>query len=225
MASEVDIVNLALSRLGDKATVSSIDPPEGSAQAAHAARFYPIARNSMQEMHPWAFTSRRITLALLAVTPPSEWAYAYAAPSDALNFLAVTAPDAMDDYSAATPVPYTQSGAPYPQLAFGLYTPQPYVLESLPDNSPVIYTNQIDAVLRYTALVVDTTKFSPLYIDALSWLLASHLAGPVLKGDVGRAETKACMSMAMGVLSKATVSDANQRRAVVAHITPWLAGR
>lgn len=51
MASEVDICNLALARLGDNATVASIDPPEGSAQAEHCARFYAIARDSLLEMH------------------------------------------------------------------------------------------------------------------------------------------------------------------------------
>ena len=35
MSSVVDICNIALSRLGDRATVTSIDPPEGSAQALY----------------------------------------------------------------------------------------------------------------------------------------------------------------------------------------------
>lgn len=63
MASEVEISNLALSRIGDSATVSSINPPEGSAQAEHCQRFYPIARNSLLEMHAWSFCDRRIQLA------------------------------------------------------------------------------------------------------------------------------------------------------------------
>ncbi len=225
MASEVDIVNLALSRLGDRATVSSIDPPEGSAQAAHAARFYPVARDALLEMHTWAFASRRATLALLAGAPPSQWLYAYEMPADALRAIAVTSSDATDDYSAALPQPYNQIGAPYPETATGLYTPQPYVLESLGDGTAVVYTNQIDAVLRYTALITDTTRFSPLFTDTLSWLLASHLAGPVLKGKEGRAEARACLKMAQDLLAQATTSDANQRRATVARTAPWQAGR
>ena len=58
MASEVDICNLALGHLGDNATVSSISPPEGSAQAEHCARFYPIARDALLEMHNWNFAMR-----------------------------------------------------------------------------------------------------------------------------------------------------------------------
>ena len=35
MASDVQICNIALAHLGDTATVASINPPEGSAQAEH----------------------------------------------------------------------------------------------------------------------------------------------------------------------------------------------
>lgn len=224
MASEVDICNLALGRLGDDATVSSIDPPEGSAQASHAARFYPIARDSMLEMHQWGFATRRVTLALLAEAPPSQWQYAYATPAAALNLLAVTASDAQDDYSTGQPMPYSRPDGCAP-AGYGLYTPQDYVTESLEDGTGVIYTNQDDAVLRYTALVSDTSKFPPLFTDALAWLLASHLAGPILKGETGAAAAKSCMQMFNTVFGRATVSDANQRRATVAPITPWLANR
>ena len=59
MSSEVAICNLALAHLGDSATVASIDPPEGSAQSEHCARFYPIARDALLEMHAWKFATRR----------------------------------------------------------------------------------------------------------------------------------------------------------------------
>ena len=65
MASEVDICNLALAHLGDSATVASINPPEGSAQAEMCQRFYPIARDSLLEMHNWGFATRRKALAQL----------------------------------------------------------------------------------------------------------------------------------------------------------------
>ena len=65
MSSVIDICNLALSHLGDTATVASIDPPEGSAQAEHCSRFYPVARDAMLELFNWKFATRRATLALL----------------------------------------------------------------------------------------------------------------------------------------------------------------
>ena len=45
-----------LGHIGDAATVSSINPPEGSAQAEHCARFYPIARDALLAASPSART-------------------------------------------------------------------------------------------------------------------------------------------------------------------------
>ena len=189
MASQVDICNLALSRLGDEATVSSIDPPEGSVQASHAAKFYPIARDTLLESHTWGFATRRTTLATLSITNPSTWKYAYATPSDAVNYIAILDP-----------------------LAFKDTDVQPFVLESLITGDQVIYTDQVDAVLRYTALVTDTTKFSPLFVDSLSWLLASYMAGPLLKGEGGRTASIAAYKMYVEVSGNSMASDANQRK-------------
>jgi len=63
MASDVDLGNLMLSHLGDDATVTNLNPPEGSSQAEHVAVFFPIARDSLLEMHNWNFATRRAPLA------------------------------------------------------------------------------------------------------------------------------------------------------------------
>lgn len=223
MASEVDICNLALGHLGDTATVASISPPEGSAQAEHCARFYPIARDALLEMHPWGFATRRKTLALLATDLWPEWKYTYAEPSDAVNLLAILPPTAADDYSVQTQLLYNINGAPIPMA--GQYQPQPFSSETLDDGTQVIFTNQEDAMLRYTALVTDPTKFSPLFTVSLSWLLASYLAGPILKGEVGAAEAKRCLGMFTEVFERANESDANQRRTTISQNVSWMAGR
>lgn len=223
MASEIDICNLALGYLGDEATVAAINPPDGSAQAAHCSRFYPVARDSLQEMHAWGFCSKRASLALLAATAPSEWAYVYAVPTDALNLLGVYDPAAVDDIAAPIPMPGSPFGVT--NAGQGVYTPQPYTAEALADGTSVIYTNQINAVLRYTARIADTTKFSPLFIEALAWLLAAKLAGPLLKGQVGAEAARSCMAAFKDWFGKAIASDANQRRVNILPSTPWLAGR
>jgi hypothetical protein len=207
MASAVDICNLALSHLGDNATVASLDPPEGSAQAEHCARFYPIARDSLLELHTWGFATRRVQLAQLGSGWP-EWDYAYAQPADALNILAVLPPGASDDSSAS-----------------GSYIPQAFSCEVDATGAEVIYTDQAEAALRYTAVVEDTTKFSPLFVMALSWHLASMLAGALIKGEAGAAEAKRCAAVAQSYLSKAAASDAAQRRILPQHNVGWITGR
>lgn len=225
MASIVDICNLALANLGDTATVTSINPPEGSAQAQHCARFYPIARNALLEMAPWGFATRRAILAEVENTWP-EWQFAYAVPNGVVNLLAVLPPDAVDDYSQQCAPP-----APFPArfsdngLLGTVYTPQPYTVEITSDGQQIILTNQESAVLRYTGLVTDTSQFSPLFVTALGWLLASMLAGPLLKGDAGTAQAKQCLQMFQVFEAQAEASDANQRRITPQQAVPWMVGR
>lgn len=201
MASEVDIANLALARLGDNATVASLDPPEGSVQAEHCARFYPLARDALLEMHAWKFATRRVLLAKLTV-PSWDWSFAYAEPTGALKLLGVLSATASNDDET-----------------------QPYEAESDSSGAAIILTNQEDASLRFVARVTDTTKFSPLFVDALAWLLASYLAGPVLKGDAGAAMSKACLQSFLLAFSNAKVSDTNQRKVRPEHKAAWIAGR
>lgn len=226
MASEVDLCNVSLGHLGDEATVSSLYPPEGSAQADHCARFYPMARDSLLELHTWGFATKRIKAALLSSGWP-EWDYAYAQPNDALNILAVLPPDATDDYGAV--LGYYTDGVPVVTAAqiaaSSQYVPQPFSCESDDAGNQLIYSDQANAVVRYTARVTDVTKFSPLFNVALSWHLASMLAGPIIKGDAGAAEAKRCAAMMQAWLGKAIESDANQRKIAPAHVPGWIAGR
>ena len=223
MASEVDISNLALALLGDAATVSSLTPPEGSAQASHCARFYPIARDALLEMSTWGFSTTRVQLAAVA-NNFSQWAYAYQAPSDMVNTIAVLPVDAADDYSARFVTGYTPFGTS--NSGVGVYEPQPYALEYDPDlGVEVILTNQDSAVLRYTRTVTDTTLFSPTFVATLSYFLASYLAGPLIKGDAGMAVSAAMNKKAMEMLTISRPSDANQGMVRAAQSTPWIMGR
>lgn len=206
MASVVEICNQALSHLGDSATVASIEPPEGSAQAEHCARFYPMALAALLELHNWSFATRRITLAPLA-NPSSTWQYCYALPSNAISLLAVLAIDATDDYSGLD------------------YTPQPFVAETDALGNDILLTNQSTAVLRYTVLITDTTKFSPLFVEALGWLLASKLAGPVLKGATGMSAAQACTKTFVYWMGKAIDSDASDRKVIPTHQVGWMNAR
>jgi hypothetical protein len=216
MATEVDICNLALGYLGDKATVASINPPEGSAQAAHCSRFYPICRDSLLESHPWSFATRRRTLALLGDGFP-EWDFMYMQPSDAINLIAVLPPDSTDDYS--------ENFRNLPAGVGSTYQPQDFSTEVLEDGTNVILTDQEDATLRYTVAQFDTAKFSPLFVEALAWKLASVLAGPLIKGEAGAMEAKRCMVFFKEVYSSAIESDSSQRRVNPTHNVKWIGRR
>lgn len=196
MASEVDICNLALATLGDVANLQSISPPDGSAQADHCARFYPIARDGLAEMHDWSWKTKRIALAQLA-NPSTEWAYCYAQPTDLLSLIAVMDPAAIDDSSVGMRTP-SAFGYSQPVINTGVYTPQEFTVEAATDGTDVLYTNQPNAVLRYVARVTDTSKFSNLFISTLAAYLSSMLAGPVVKGEAGEAAAVRWEGIAFG---------------------------
>lgn len=196
MPSEVQICNLALAHLGDSATVASINPPEGSAQAEHCSRFYPIARDTLLEdtKGKWSFAVKRASLAQLASAGNSKWLYAYAMPQDFLRAISLTHPSATDDQIDDATV----------------RTAEQYVMESRADGQVVIRTDVDLAELRYVYRVTDTNKFSNSFAMALSWRLASLLAGPVIKGDAGRKQGQFCEGMSREWLGKASEIDASQ---------------
>lgn len=223
MASETDICNLALAYLGDDANVNSISPPDASAQAQHCARFYAVARDTVMDAHQWNFCTFRAVLAPLASTPPSSWAYAYAVPNGLIDLIAVLDSSAANDYSTATQTFNTVVGLD--NCNPGTYTPQPFVIENDDQGHDVIYTNQVNAVARYTKRVTDTTLFPALFVEAVSWLLASKLAGPILKGSTGAKAAMDAIKMYQYWMAQATVSDASNRKVQVAPHTAWIANR
>jgi hypothetical protein len=233
MPAVVDICNVALAHIGDSANIQSIDPPDSSVQAKYCAIFYPIALKALLEMNSWGFATRRAPLASVA-NPSSTWLFAYAQPANMINAIAVLSPDALDDYSQNFGVQQSDSiqavWPVYPDFAWfdpaaNCYTPQPYVLEIDAEGNSILLTNQQNAVLRFTIEVNDPTNFTPLFVLSLSYLLASMVAGPILKGEPGAQMAAAMLKMFSAIDLQAEASDASQRRVVVRQSVPWMAGR
>jgi hypothetical protein len=228
VASDVDICNLALARLGDTAVVTNINPPDPSKQASRCATFYPIARDTLLEMHDWGFSTKRDTLALKS-PPLNGWQFTYAYPNNALNIIAILPPNAADDYSTllppGPPTDVLSGQAGYSYIPNALYQPQPYAVEEDTDGSKIILTNQATAVARFSIKVTDTTKFSPMFVDALAWLLASHLAGPIYKGEDGMKMSQAMFKSFLVMFGKVSGTDANNSMSHVQQVTPWISNR
>jgi hypothetical protein len=153
MASDVDIANTALSHIGEDASIASMSTPDGSVQAGLCARFWPIARAELQEAFNWSFGARRAT-DLAEVSPPSPaWVYAYALPNECLKVRKVLPEGATDE----------SKGEPFE------------VMER------TLYTNVSNPTLIYSKLVLDAGVFTPMFVSTAGYLLASYLAGPILK--------------------------------------------
>ena len=95
MSTKLEIVNIALARLGES-PIQSMD--EGTAPSNLAKVFYDSARRSALRDYNWAFALRTLRLARLVETPV-DFLYAYSVPVDCLRVLQVRRsgfPDSLD---------------------------------------------------------------------------------------------------------------------------------
>jgi hypothetical protein len=184
----VDICNLALGRLGQRANITAIDPPDGTPAAAQCARFYPMARDTALASHAWSFATTRLEPPQYA-TPVIGWAYAYVLPADVIEVLGFVEPNGL--WRSAYQTDFEREVDPQ----FDQF---------------LLLTNRESAAIRYTRRVTDTTLFSPMFVDALSWLLASHIAGPIINGGAGAKASAAAYQAYQAVIAQAKVRDANQ---------------
>lgn len=202
-APYVRIANLALSHLGEDANISSLDPPEGSVEAEHCALWLPIARDTLLEMHAWGFAKRRVAPALVHA-PYDEWQFAYERPADCIRVLEVR-PNGVALPASMDPIRFDW--------------------ETDADDRQLIVTDAENAKIIYTRRVEDPSRFTPLFTEALAWLLASYIAGPLIKGDAGQQAAQAAYTAFLAMYACAAGSSANQAKVRIEREAPWMAAR
>lgn len=201
MAGKVDICNMALSHLGANAAVQAIDPPDGSAEAGYCAQFYDVARKEALEADGWLFARTRKALVATA-NPSSVWLYAYQKPSDCVKAervlqLAYIQSLLWWPFAPVITADEVQTWSEKGSAAFEI-------------EGDVILCNEPDAVLFYVKDVTDTTKFTPSFTTFFSYLFASYLAGPIVRGDAGAKTAAQLRQVAARVRGEAATISANQ---------------
>jgi hypothetical protein len=192
MTTTVDICNAALSHLGNARRIVAIAPPDGTVEADLCATFYPMAVAELLESADWAFARKRTALSEYVTNDSVSWAYAYALPSLCVKPLRI-----LTDNTAAL----DQDGEPFDV------------------EGTVLYTNKEDAVLLYTQSITNPSLHTPTFVTSLGYLLASFLAGPIIKGDEGASASASMRKAAMALAGMAMSRDAN-RTAVNLYHTP-----
>lgn len=201
MTSVVAICNLALSNIG-KDNIN--DLAEASPQARACNQFYALTRDMLLQSYPWRFAGKTQSLAAVTNDKPGAWGHAYNRPNDCLKVRWVR-----PEYSDLDP-PVEGLGEPecvcYPHDIEG----------------QTIYANLSPAFLRYTFRLTDPTRFSPLFVDALSWHLAVRLAMPMTRDPKVRADA---YQLARVMQAQAEAADANEVRETSDHTSELVAGR
>lgn len=218
MATVVSICNLALSRIGDNATISAVGPSDGSFQAEACGRLYPIALGTCLGMHNWAFATRRVRLAAVAdtVVDKGEWQHAYAAPADCQRAISVYRAESESFRGSIVPAKYAHYTEEEEKIPFEVVGT---------DYGLVILTNAENAGLLYVCSEPKTSQFSTVFVDALAWLLASYLAGEIIRGESGHAYAQNCLKQFDAMVSMAAKMDARQRHNFRDATPTWILSR
>lgn len=192
MPSAVAICNMALSHVG-KGSIN--DMSEASTEARQCSLHYDQTRDVMLQGYDWRFATKRQALALITNTWEQRFAYAYQRPSDCLKPIRFVLE--VDDASSITRLPFDQTES-------------------------TIFGDIEDAVLEYVYRVTDPTKFSPLFVEALSWALAAKIAMPLTRDQSIRRE---CYQMASATLNAAQTADANEVPTYYDHASEFIEAR
>lgn len=209
MVTLVDIANGALSLLGKRALVTSLDTNvDRSAEAKQCAVHIYRARDEILALHAWDFATTRATLD----TPDDEhesdgaqWPFAFALPDDFNRALSVLPPGASADY-----------------VVRGRKITLPYHIEKNADGDRRLYTMLDQVVLRYCTTVDDPADWpSSWALTAWENRLAARIAGPMIGGGEGQKVRDACMAQVAIAIAQATAIDTSQRDVDTATKAPW----
>lgn len=213
VVSAVDVCNTALSYIGERDRVTSIDPVEDTEESRMCARAFPSAIEELMEMHSWSFNTKKIQMTVVNADPDDTddpaWDYRYEIPEGMAEALAVLADGHMEDYVLGS-----------------VKQPQNFHIKlSDTDGELRLYTNIKDAWLRYTVYVTDPNQLSRLAVAALEHLVASKLAGTIVRGDAGEQMKARCLAMFGKYLAEAKVRDSRQRQVSAQTDPPWTVAR
>lgn len=162
MASQIEIANRALTKLGVARIISLQDDNE---QARALNSMISLVTDSELRSNTWNFSVKRASLAALVTTPAFDYAREFQLPSDCLKLL--------------------WCGDVYPGPNLGDYRNAPdaeYVIEG----RKILTNLGAPLKLRYVAQVTDPTLFDALFAEALACKLAVECAESLTGSSTSR---------------------------------------
>jgi len=177
MASEVEIANRALTKLGAARIISFGDDNK---QARAVQSMFSIVRDAELRAHLWSFSIRRRSLPSLITEPEWGFDYQYQIPSDCLRLIQVN-----DVYQGPDLSNYRNSS-----------TAQ-YMLEG----NKILATYAPPLKVRYVSSIEDTTEWDAAFVEAFACRLAMEMAEDLTqsntKRELAQGEYEQAMSMAI----------------------------
>jgi hypothetical protein len=162
MASDVEIVNAALTLLGESRIISLNDNQK---PARDAKAIFATSRDALLAAYNWSFAKTRVQLTASAITPLFGFDRAFPLPVDCLRVLTVgdyyVGAD-LSDYRGANPEVFTIEGR---QILTNLGAP---------------------LNVQYVKRVEDASQFHPCFVKAFGCQLAFDLAESITQSNTKR---------------------------------------
>jgi len=184
MTTDADIANMALARLGTRATIASLT--ENSTEARVINTWYATVRDALLGQIDWSFGRVRRVLASSG-TPPATWSYSYAYPSDALKIWKIDiGPTA---WYAGQPM-------------------EPLFEIASDGTNQMLYCNDSPVTVIMSERVTDPSRFPAAFVRAFADQLAAEIALPITQKQDLAARLA---TMARATLESAMCDAANEQ--------------
>lgn len=177
MATDVEIANIALARIGVRTAIGSF--AEDSAEAKAANTVFTHVRDVMLTSYAWPFVTSRVALAVITGVTRAGWSYAFSLPDGISHIFGVW--------------PNTRTPREEDKI--------PYAIEmNDAGTARILLADVKEPTILYVHSRPNTAVFSPLFVDALAWALARELAlalpvkpqlGPLLDAKYDQALARA----------------------------------
>jgi hypothetical protein len=195
-SSKTRICNLALSNVHATANLENVDT-ETTAEAKTCRLWYDHVREQTLSAMDWTFARKRLVLAAHSDDPPTEWAYRYQYPSDAIQMRKLENP----------------AGATKDRV--------PYEIELASDGTKSIVTDLNEAIAVYTRDEETTTLFSPDFVMAFAFLLGFYIAGPMTGKRTIKEEMRAAYQQQIVIAGSINLNEEGHR---APRDAPWTDG-
>ena len=211
MSSPEVICNLALTHVGVSSSIQSIN--ERSDEAIICKKFYDTDLKQIFRDFPWPFANKTAALALVqtydGTDPTLIYAYSYRYPVDCMrigNILSYP-------YASSTSGAIVSGAMTWPLPRLRRDNADTLVKMDLGNDAQgqLIYTDEPSAILKYTALITDPSRYPADFIKAFSYLLASDIGPTLSKGNSINLSDRAIKNY-VSMLTEARATAANEAR-------------
>lgn len=212
MASQTDIVNLALYYIAQSVVIPTMIDDSKAADIAN--RLWEPSLEYLQTQRPWSFLRETRALGLSAGDAAPGWVYRYQYPVDCLRAWAIT------DLPGLQAQPNVLAWCDGWARNHWLYRWQ----KARGSDGTVIDANVAGAYLIFTIREEDTSRFPPLFVEAFARLLAQRMAAPLI-GDVGLNAQNGLQQAFAAAMQEASAHDGNESGADAEMETPSMMAR